>query len=148
MTNKQKKNFHILYSSPNRIPADEVKCKHTICLCKWGAEPQSWVCSQTPCQTSELSLVPNFELGCETNTVCACVCVWVCDWQPPVKSSLLYLLFSVLSAALHYELLLPTCLWHFLKATWTFSLMFCDHKLIKCYPLHSAKGHHVNDKES
>lgn len=59
-----------------------------------------------------------FQTVKQTRRVRACVCV--CDWQPPVKSSLLYLLFSVLSAALHYELLLPTCLWHSLKATWTF----------------------------
>lgn len=53
-----------------------------------------------------------------------------------------------LSAALHYELLLPTCLWHSLEATWTLSWMFCDHVLMKCYCLHSASGHHVKDKES
>lgn len=76
----------------------------------------------------------------------AYVCVCVCVIDSPVKSSLLFLLFSVLSAALHYELLLPTRLWCSLKATWTFSWMFCDHKNDKNATFYiQPKGHHVND---
>lgn len=31
---KREKKLHLQYYSPNRITADEVKCKYTVCLCK------------------------------------------------------------------------------------------------------------------
>lgn len=109
---------------------------------KWNANTQFAYANvernQTPCQTSEL--VPKCE-----NKHTVCVCVWL-----TASGSILSVVFAVLCSVCCSSLwtAAPNLSVTHSEATWAFSWMFCDHEMMKCYCVHSAKGHHVNDKES
>lgn len=126
--------LHIHYYSPNRITADEVKCKYTVCLCK--REARLHIRLQ----------ISNSELWCQTNCMCAWLCVWLCVIDSPVLNPhccICCFLFCLLHFIMNCctQLVCDT-----LKATWTFlSWMLCDHKTMKCCSLHSAKGSPCND---
>lgn len=79
---KQIRKLHIQYCSPNRITADEVKCKYAVCLCKWaasrraGREARRHVRLQN--SASFQTLISDVKCVCAHAHFGACVRVCVC----------------------------------------------------------------------
>lgn len=94
------------------IKADGVKCKYTVKANeeqsgRTGCEPRSLIRFLNPaCSTDELYCLKNLY-------VCVLVSFSVIDRL--LLNLLCCICCSLLSAAPHYDLLLPTCLWHNLK---------------------------------